>query len=722
MNLFSLSGLIIGLPCFVLGIFTLLKSQKRLHYIWAIFSLSVATWGFGSYIIGSITDSNSVAIWWRLAYVGVILIPATLTIFVFEFLRLTQKKLFVVLTWFIYLVTTIFLFLDLFTNLFIDQVRYIFNQFYYLSESTLAYNLFLLWFFGLILYCHIKLIQSYKTSTGIVKDQIKYILFATIIGFAGGSFAFLPVYRIDIYPILNLTIAISPFLITYAIFRYRFMDLRVLARHVFIYLGSAVFAYVIFYLVSILETKLFGSIYAENSLLFGTLLAITFIFLSGRILELLNKIADKYLFSGLHNYQQTINHLTSQLTYHTDLNEINELITKTIQEIMGIKKVDVALVDPKTKTKDPLLKYLGKTQHPVILEELYLLVADNHLIDQREDLQILVSQMEKMGALVCLPLVSNKRLIGSIILGSKLFNDPFTSEDLELLVSLSSQAGIAIDNAELYKEVKDFNKTLKQKVNEQTMSLQDKTKVLEEQAEHLKKLLAMRSEFLDIASHQLKTPISVISGTISMFKEGSVQKMPVETQNKLIDNIYQKSLKISQIIRDILQASEFDTEKFSFVEKKIVPVDLNKMLTEVITDNQAFANEKKLQLIFTPNPANPQVNSDPDYLEQAIANLVDNALKYTKEGKVEVLLDENPQSIIIKVKDTGVGIPKDDQTRMFGKFERAKNAVDMYTDGSGLGLFITKEIIEAHPGGTIVFASEEGKGTEFTITIPKTKK
>jgi signal transduction histidine kinase len=207
-----------------------------------------------------------------------------------------------------------------------------------------------------------------------------------------------------------------------------------------------------------------------------------------------------------------------------------------------------------------------------------------------------------------------------------------------------------------------------------------------------------------------------------MFKEGSVQKMPVETQNKLIDNIYQKSLKISQIIRDILQASEFDTKKFSFVEKRIVPVDLNKVLTEVIADNKAFANEKKLQLVFTPNPTNPQINSDPDYLEQAFFNLVDNALKYTKEGKVEVLLDENPQSIIIKVKDTGVGIPKDDQGRMFGKFERATNAVDMYTDGSGLGLFITREVIQAHPGGTITFTSDEGKGTEFTITIPKTKK
>jgi signal transduction histidine kinase len=529
----------------------------------------------------------------------------------------------------------------------------------------------------------------------------------------------LPVYKIDIYPFLNTAISISPFIVAYAIFRYRLMDIRLVARQVYLYFGSAIFAYLIFYLVSIFEEKLFGSIYSENALLFGALIAISFAFVYGLVLKLLNRLADKHLFSGLYNYQAAINRLSSQLTYHTDLTEITELITQTIREVMGVNKVEI-LIDVKN-TRDPLIKYLKQTERPIVLDELQALLNDERLKTQSGDFQILINQMEKIGASVCLPLISNKRLIGEIILGPKPLNDPFTTEDLELLTTLSNQAGIAIDNAQLYKEVKDFNKTLKQKVNEQTMSLQDKTKVLEEQAEHLKKLLAMRSEFLDIASHQLKTPISVISGTISMFKEGSVQKMPKETEDKLIDNIYQKSLKISQIIRDILQASEFDTEKFSFVEKRIVPVDLNKMLTEVVKDSQSLADEKKLQLIFTPNPANPQIKSDPDYLEQAFSNLVDNALKYTKEGKVEVILDENPQSVIIKVRDTGVGIPKDDQTRMFGKFERAKNAVDMYTDGSGLGLFITKEIIEAHPGGTITFTSEEGKGTEFTITIPKTK-
>ena len=88
---------------------------------------------------------------------------------------------------------------------------------------------------------------------------------------------------------------------------------------------------------------------------------------------------------------------------------------------------------------------------------------------------------------------------------------------------------------------------------------------------------------------------------------------------------------------------------------------------------------------------------------------------------MSVVLGEDDKDVIVTVKDTGVGIPKDDQSRMFGKFERAKNARSMYTDGTGLGLYISKEMIEAHPGGQIGFISEEGKGTQFTVTLPALK-
>lgn len=238
------------------------------------------------------------------------------------------------------------------------------------------------------------------------------------------------------------------------------------------------------------------------------------------------------------------------------------------------------------------------------------------------------------------------------------------------------------------------------------------------QREHIEKLMKMRSEFLDIASHQLKTPISVIMGTASMFREGSIGKLPKEQQKKFVENIYRKSVKLSGIVRDILSASEFDTEKFSLPEGRLEPVDLEKLLIKIKDDSKEEADEKGLELNFIKTRAKiSPIISDEFYLTQAIANIVDNAIKYTKAGRIDIMLDEDEKEVIVKVKDTGVGIPNEDKSRMFGKFERARNARDMYTDGSGLGLFISKEIIDAHSEASIKFNSEENKGTEFIITF-----
>lgn len=262
---------------------------------------------------------------------------------------------------------------------------------------------------------------------------------------------------------------------------------------------------------------------------------------------------------------------------------------------------------------------------------------------------------------------------------------------------------------------KELSATLKQRVDEQT-------KDLKHQAEHLQKLLTMRSEFLDIASHQLKTPVSVILGTASMFKEGCMDKLPKEQQAKFVGNIFYKAKKLSVIISDILRASEMDTDEFKLSEASIKPTQVEEIIKAVHEDLKPLAEEKQIKLQYqkSKQPVS-QIMSSADFLEQAIYNLVDNAIKYTAKGSVKISLSEAGSRTIIKVEDTGIGIPEGDKKKMFDKFARAKNAVNMYTDGSGLGIFIVKKIVEAHKGGQIGFESEEGKGTVFTISFPSVK-
>ena len=243
-----------------------------------------------------------------------------------------------------------------------------------------------------------------------------------------------------------------------------------------------------------------------------------------------------------------------------------------------------------------------------------------------------------------------------------------------------------------------------------------------EQAEKIEQLIKARSEFLYVASHQLRTPVSVITGTLSLLQEDMLNKLPAEKRKLLLDGIFVKAKKLTHIINDILQASEMDIVDFKLSNQIIQPIDVRGMVARICADLKEEAEKKHLLFEYPRSgSASPLiVQGQERYLEQALANLIDNAIKYTPHGFVRVELAENDGSVIIKVRDSGIGIPFDDQPKMFEKFKRGKNAEDAYTDGSGLGLFIVKKVIEAHPGGRIYFRSAgENKGTTFVVEMTK---
>lgn len=238
------------------------------------------------------------------------------------------------------------------------------------------------------------------------------------------------------------------------------------------------------------------------------------------------------------------------------------------------------------------------------------------------------------------------------------------------------------------------------------------------QEEKIEKLVKARSEFLYIASHQLRTPVSVITGTLSLLREGILEKVAPEKRKSLIDGIFVKSKKLTNIINDILQASEMDIIDFKLSGQNVKPINMRAMIDRICSDLKEKAEEKHLTFEYpqTGMLASLTILGYERYLEQAISNLIDNAIKYTLQGFVRVELAENAGRVIIKVSDSGIGIPLDDQPKIFEKFKRAKNAENAYTDGSGLGLFIVKKVIEAHPGGHIYFESAgENKGSAFVV-------
>ena len=734
MGLFAISGLLIGIACTPLGILTLVKGRRFYHYIWAFLSFSVALWGFGSFKIASTLNSEDVIFWWRLAYIGVILIPVLLVHFLHRFLDLSGK-------WFIktiYFIAALFLFLDFYDGFFIKEVRFLYNEFYYLSSPPILYTVFVIFFVLLVIYSHIRLLQEYKKSNGIKKYQIKYLLVATTTGFSAGFLEFLPVYKIHIYPYLHFFIAFSPLVVAYAILRYRLMDIRIVTRKIFIYLISAAFTYGIFFFLAWTFNEYFGGVFTSTAYLAGLVIAPIFVAAFLWFFSFIQKIANKYFFFSLYNYQETINNLSQKLNYLNDLDEIINLIIDTVKGTVQLDRAGVLLVEENkgivnykiakvigfkeengiSLVQDNFLtKHLKETQKPLVKEELSLLARDSKNEEERKGFLELENNMKRIEASVCLSLTSSKKLIGIVVLGSKISGDAYTKEDLELLSTLAFQAGIAIDNARLYKEIQDFNKTLQQKVDEQTKEIKKSYEVEKKARKELERLNKAKSQFMLATQHHLRTPLTSMQGYLDLILGGTFGKIVNKTVKEKLARFRTSTKNLINIVEEILNISQFQ------LGRKVVSLEPNTeiepILEEIISELLPEAEKKGIYLKLEKLEKLPKIKADAPKLKMAIFNIIDNAVKYTEKGGVIVKLEVTDSNLRIITRDTGIGIAKEETKNLFNKvFERGEKAEKLFATGRGIGLFIASKMVQAHKGKVWAESEGTGKGSTFYIELP----
>jgi PAS domain S-box-containing protein len=224
----------------------------------------------------------------------------------------------------------------------------------------------------------------------------------------------------------------------------------------------------------------------------------------------------------------------------------------------------------------------------------------------------------------------------------------------------------------------------------------------------------MKTEFVSISAHQLRTPLSAIKWTLKMFLDGDLGELTKE-QREFLEKTYKSNERMINLINDLLNVARIEEGRYLY---RPVLADIVPICQSVIDSYKEEIEKKNLKFEFKRPKELPKVRVDIEKISFAIQNLLENAIRYNREGgEIEITLEEKEGKIKFSIKDTGIGIPKDQQHRVFTKFFRAPNAMKMETEGSGLGLFITKNIIEAH-GGRIWFESEEGKGTTFYFTLP----
>lgn len=729
MFFFAFSALVNLITSAIFGFLVFSKNKRNpINLVFSLFCFCIAFWSFG-YFFWQISDNYQTALFWcKFLMLGAIFIPVTYFHFVVLLTNLWSKnKFWVILSYFYFLFFVLFINSDLFISR-LEPLSYF--EFWPIAGSL--YSIFLLSWFVLVIYSTYLLFYTYRHSQGSIRYQILYVFFGMLIGFIGGSSNYFLWYHVNIPPLGNIFVSVYVVFMAYSILKYRLMDMRVIGRIFLIYAIDAVFVYAFYSVLIVVYPIIWGSLYSIYAVMAGIVVTPIFVVFIFWFHGFVTGLVDKYFFYSLYDYQKTISELTRKLNFYNDLDKILNLIVNTIKKTMGLNRAGVLLASSSgdlvkykiakvtgfdinngiSLVQDNFFtKYLKQIAKPLVREELPLLARDAKNTKDRNSLLELEKEMHHIEASLCLPLLKSGKLMGIIVLGAKESGDPYTNDDLNLLSTLSMQAAVALDNAQMYQEVKNFNKSLQKKVDEQTQELQKR-------ADHLEKLLKMREEFLDIASHQLKTPVSVIRGTLSMFRDGSMDKLSKEEQHKFMDNIYHKTEKLNIIISDILRASEIESEDFKIDPNNSKKAQLEEILQSIHGDLKDVATDKKLKLELTlPKKKTAPILTSADFLDQAIFNLVDNAIKYTQTGFVKIDFAADGKDLTVKISDSGIGIPQADQKKLFDKFTRARNAVNMYTDGSGLGLFIAKKIIEAHSGGSLSFESKEGAGTTFTIKL-----
>jgi signal transduction histidine kinase len=729
MNLFAISGILGVATSALMAGLMFVRGKNKTHFIWGCFCISVVLWDLGVAYLASTPDETAAFSWWKIALLGIIFIPATFNHFVYTFLGIKNK----VLIYSSYLVAIALALVLFLRSGYLLSLKWSFGEFFYNHLPGPVYYFLTIFFFFLIGWGHYKLITAYAHSSGIKKLQLKYFFIGTLIGFSGGSFNFLPAYGINLYPILNFTIVLYPLIIGYSIIKYRLMDIRIVIRRFFIYLCVLFFCFLFFFAFVFAGRRIFGTDFGINFYPADWIFIPALVIIVYGIDNLSKKIANRYFFFGLYNYQSTINNLSKKLNNYIDLNKIINSIVFTIINTMQVSRAGVLLVDQNKGIANYqiakivgfdrvkvlglvkhrfLSEYLKQTKAPLVQEELPVIAADAKRKNKQQDFFILDSIMQQAEVSLCLPLLSNNKLIGIIVLGLKVSGDAYSKEELELLSTLSFQAGIAISNAQYYKAVKDFNSVLQEKVDQQTLELKARSRTLEAQNVKLNKLLAMKNEFLRLINHQLNTPISIIKNATYMLQNKQFD------EEKGVSFINEGVRRIEGVLNDFWKAFavEGDGVKLNYAKTDLTA--LIKKLIESAGKLPAVADKKLVISVVSKKPI-PAVKTDPVQLSQVVSNLLDNAIAYTPAGSITVSLDATKNNLVkVMVADTGYGIDKKDQNGIFEKFFRGNRAKQYRPGGSGLGLYIAKKIVSANGGELKLEKSEVGKGTTFSFTVP----
>ena len=719
MTIYSIiAGLFNGLTAIILAVYIFSKNfRSRLNQTFGLFYLFIAIWSFNYALYNFSTYQNDlvkVMSGQRWAAFGYIPIAVLFYHFILVFIgRPAQKKKLLI---FGYLFTFFYMWLAVvpspYSSYFLSGVSPRWYMNLWVDAGIAYYPYIAIWLFYAV-YSICLLFRHYQRSTGLKKLQCRYVFWGMIIGFIGGCTGYLPFfpYLKIIPPFGVILVSACIFGAAYAIIRYRLMDIRFALGKTLVYFltyATAILAGLAAFYLGDFFFKQWFFLLPFRFLLFILLFA-----WFSRLSKFFEKLGGRYFYYTAYQARKIFSQLGLELAQILNFGQLEKVVVQSISQAFQAKPVDFLPMEEIQKKYHLLVQYFSKTQELLVAEEIFSL--SNQYPQDKEFLIQTGEQMFQNNIEIYLPLFFQQKLIGLILIGKKNNGEAYSQEEIDLLAQSSYQVAIVLQNTRLYGQLEDLTKNLQKKVDEQTVEIRKAYEVEKKAHEELKKLDIAKDQFILITQHHLRTPLTVMKGFLAV-----ILKSKNKFEPKVIDYIKKISAstdRLAQIVNEFLDIAQFQVGK-GFL--KIKAVNLYNLIKEITDELSLEMKKKKLFLKVSPEPENwPLVLVDSEKFKPAIFNIIDNAIKYTQEGGITIVVEKQNSKVLLSIQDTGIGLEPNELKHLFSDvFERGEEAKRAFPAGRGIGLYVTNSIIKAHEGR--IWAESEGrnKGTKFYLELP----
>lgn len=501
--------------------------------------------------------------------------------------------------------------------------------------------------------------------------------------------------------------------ISYLIVRHGLFDIKLAAVRTVAYVGSlatlSIVYWVLAYIFSVvvLRSQISDTVSASPANIF---IAIVLAFLFQPTKALFDRWTDNIFYRDSYKNDEFFARMSSILSSTTDLRGLLEHASAEIARTLKAGQVFFLIYYKSDKTHHISAGTPGHAHIPIHDSAMIdNLAAESHQriiqLEMIEEYVPVFSLLHEHKIELVMPLKQEGRINGYVFLGEHLSSN-YSDRDLKVLETIANELSIAIQNALSLQEVKDLNATLQQRIELATKELRSSNAQLMHVDE-------VKDEFISMASHQLRTPLTSIKGYLSMVLEGDVGEIAPK-QRAMLQESFKSSERMVRLITDFLNVSRLQTGKFT-IEKSLF--DLNEVVKQEVQDLSLIAKKRGQTLRFVSSVEIVPVMADESKIRQVIMNFIDNAIFYSKaDSTIVIKLTADRGLASVTVVDTGIGVPQSAQHKLFSKFYRAENARKQRPDGTGVGLYLARRVIEAH-GGSIIFSSKEGHGSTFGFKI-----